>query len=183
VLHFAIRAKNFDLAEFLVEKGVDLTAEGEEGTPLELANQLNDTHIVNMLKLYRKAKKATYIPSPSTSPTMSPVRHSLMSSAMDKSTYVIIYLGHPWLTLTSFGTKFTIHDAVTKNQSDRVVFFIQDDESLLNARNDVKWTPALLAAAYGYFDLLKILISRPTIEVNCVTPDGCGILHYCFRNL
>jgi ankyrin repeat protein len=167
VLHFAVRAKNFDLAEFLVEKGVDLTAEGEEGTPLELANQLNDTHIVNMLKLYRKAKKATYIPSPSTSPTMSPVRHSLMSSAMDKST---------------FGTKFTIHDAVTKNQSDRVVFFIQDDESLLNARNDVKWTPALLAAAYGYFDLLKILISRPTIEVNCVTPDGCGILHYCFRN-
>ena len=88
VLHFAVRAKNFDLVEFLIEKGVDLTAEGEEGTPLSLANQLGDTHIVNMLKLYRKAKKSTYAPPRSPSPPMSPTRTSLMSSVMDRSTYV-----------------------------------------------------------------------------------------------
>lgn len=74
-----------------------------------------------------------------------------------------------------------LHDAVITNNERMVAEILRLRPNLVNTKDQLRWTPALYAAAYGHLRLLARL-ARAGADLTCVDSDESGILHFLARN-
>jgi ankyrin repeat protein len=74
-----------------------------------------------------------------------------------------------------------LHEAVIQNNERTVAEILRVRPTLINSKDQQKWTPILYAAAYGHMRLMARL-ARSGADLTCVDSDDSGILHFLARN-
>lgn len=67
----------------------------------------------------------------------------------------------------------TIHEAVKNGDIAKVLWFIEDDPSLINKQDRNNYTPLHWASFLNHVEIARLLLGCDSIQVNQVSNDGC----------